>query len=360
MAWFEGGRPVQQEVLRHSDEELGHYERVADQRDFRTRRVEELVAGWGRELSELDAVAARGGLLPPVPGGTYLVDEEMVAWLTRAERGEHASNLGALIALDLARRAGAAAYVTDPVSVDEMEAVARLSGFPPVSRESLFHALNIRAVARRHAEVQGISLGELSAVVCHLGTGISVAALRKGRAVDVVNPRDEGPFAMDRAGSVPVVGLLRYLRESGVAPEALERQLFGRGGVFAYLGTRDLREVEARMDRGDARARLVFEALAYQAAKAIGEMAVILAGQARAILLTGGMAHSERLVAAIRDRVVFLAPVFVYPGEDEMLALAEGALRVIEGREAARRLSDVRIAPKGEGEGAGAAEGEEE
>ncbi|MCD6496948.1 MAG: butyrate kinase [Deltaproteobacteria bacterium] len=349
IAWFSGSHAAFTQNLRHEDTDLDRFERLADQKGYRTDAVLAAVAAAGHGLSDLDAIAVRGGLLPSLPGGTYLVDEAMVAYLKRASRGEHASNLGAIVGFDLAKRVQAApsdattgrnvpVYVTDPVSVDEMEDVARVSGFPPLERESLFHALNIRAVARRHAASQGKALSRMNLVVCHLGTGISLAALRRGQAVDVVNPRDEGPLAMDRAGSVPVVALLDYMRREQVDPAQLKKELFGRGGMHAYLGTRDLREVEARMDRGEAQARVLFDALALQAAKAIAQMAVVLDGAAEAIILTGGMAHSERLVALIREHVSFLAPLFVYPGEDEMQALADGALRVLSGEEEAKHF----------------------
>ncbi len=339
IAWFEGESEVFSETLRHSDEELDKFARVADQRSFRVSCVLDFLRKAGRPLSAVSAVAARGGLLPGLEGGTYLVDQAMVSYLERAPRGEHASNLGAPIAWDLAREAGVSAYVTDPVSVDEMEPEARLSGYPPVERVSLFHALNIRAVARRHAQILGREITDLDLVVCHLGTGISLAALRGGRAVDVVNPRDEGPMAMDRAGSVPVVGLLKHMSREGIGPDAMVRDLFGRGGLFAYLGTRDLREVERRMDAGDELADLVFRALAYQVAKAVGAMASVLSGRLDALVFTGGMAHSERFMTLLEQRVGFLGPVAVYPGEDEMRALAEGAVRVLEGREEVRRLA---------------------
>jgi len=333
VAWFEDDHKAFAENLRHSDEELKSAGRVADQKPLRTRCVVTFLAARGKRVSELSAIAARGGVLSSVPSGTFEVNQAMVDELSEARRAEHASNLAALIAFELGRPAGIKAYVTDPVSVDELTDVARISGFPPIQCESVSHALNIRAAARRYAAAAGRPLRALDLVVCHLGTGVSAAALQQGRAIDVINPRDEGPFAMDRAGALPIGPLMDHMAETRTDPRQLKQVLFGQAGMSAYLGTMDLLEVERRIAAGDQRADLLHDALAYQTSKAIAEMCVVLEGRAEAIVLTGGMAKSARLVERITRRVGFLAPVHLYPGEFEMEALALGALRVLTGEE---------------------------
>jgi len=283
----------------------------------------------------LGAVVARGGLLPPVPAGTFEVDEAMLADLERAEHGDHASNLGAPLARALAALHRCPAFVVDPVAVDELDAAARVTGLAGVERRSFAHALNIRAVARRHAASLGRPLAALRLVVAHLGTGISLAALRDGRMVDVVNPQDEGPMSGDRAGAVPATALLDLCFAPGATRAALKRRLFGDGGFFGHLGTRDVRDVLRLAGSGDARATLLLDAMTLQVAKSIGGLAAALEGRVDAVLLTGGLAHLPVVVEAIRRRVGFVAPVVVIPGEDELLALAEGALRVLHGEEPA-------------------------
>jgi butyrate kinase len=232
--------------------------------------------------------------------------------------------------------------VVDPVAVDELEPVARVTGLAGVERRSFTHALNIRAVARRHAATAGRPLAALRLVVAHLGTGISLAALRDGRMVDVVNPQDEGPMSGDRAGAVPATALLDLCFAPGATRAALRRRLFGDGGLYAHLGTRDVREALRLAGAGDARAALLLEALAYQVGKSVGALAAVLEGRVDAVLLTGGLAHLPGIVEPVRARVAFVAPVVVLPGEDELQALAEGALRVLAGEEAALRYGELK------------------
>ena len=283
----------------------------------------------------LAAVAGRGGLLPPVRSGTYLVDGAMLGDLERAVRGEHASNLGAPMASALAADHGCPAFVVDPVSVDELDPVARVSGLCGIERRSLSHALNMRAVARRFAAQTGRALEDLRLVVVHMGTGVSLSAQREGRMVDVVNPQDEGPFSGDRAGGVPAMAVIDLCAAPGADPRAVRRRLFGDGGLYSHLGTRDAREAIRRCEAGDSQACLVMDAMCYQIAKAAGGLAAALEGAVDAVLLTGGMAHLPLVVEGVRRRVAFVAPVHVDPGEDELRALAEGALRVLRGEEGA-------------------------
>ena len=333
LAWYSQSKQIFQKKFVHADKDLQTFSCVSEQLPYRKEIIQNALEESGRELSSLNAIAARGGLLPPLAGGTYRVNEEMCDYLRAAVRGEHASNLGVLIGWDLAREAGCPVFVTDPVSVDELSDEARLSGFPPVPRVSLFHALNIRAVARRHCALQGERLEERDLVVCHLGTGISMAALKKGRSVDMINPRDEGPFGMDRSGGLPVHSLLKYVEAESVSMSKMRRVLFSRGGVFSYLGTRDLRIVEKMMNEGDEQAGLVFRAMAYQISKFVAGMMIPLGGKADAIIFTGGMARSVAFLDSLKQQVGFLGDVFVYPGEYEIEALALGALRVLTGEE---------------------------
>lgn len=321
------------DTLQHPLEEVAAFDTVWDQFPYRRHALEQALTARGVSLSTLSAIAARGGLMRPVSSGVYLVDGEMLEDLRLGVQGEHAANLGAALAFALAREAGIPALVVDPMAVDELEPVARLSGVPELPRHSLFHALNLGARARRAAAERGMALADLQAVLVHLGAGISVAAMAQGRVVDVNNAYEEGPFSPERAGTVPVGDLVRLCFSGRYTERELVRRLTVEGGLAAYLGTRDYREAERRMEQGDPLAALVYEAMAYQVGKEIGAMACALGRRPDVIVLTGDLAASDRLVAWIRDRTAYLAPVLVYPGGDEMAALAAGALRVLRGEE---------------------------
>jgi butyrate kinase len=321
-----------------TDAELAEYRGrpILDQLDARLAAILAALAENGVEPRDLAATVGRGGLLRPLASGTYTVTDAMLDELREAPRGEHASNLGAWLARRLAEPAGCPAFIVDPVSVDEWDDVARLSGLDGLERVCLSHALNTKAVAKRHAREVGTPYAGLRLVVVHMGSGHSVSAHRDGRMVDVTNSREEGPFSTERAGTVPTVRLVEGVLREGLSLEEAERHLFREGGIHSYLGTRDLREVERRIDDGDARARLVFDAMAYQLRKEVAGMAAVLDGRVDAILLTGGMAHSDRLVEELTRHLGWIAPVHVFPGEDELRALAEGALRVLTGEEKPR------------------------
>ena len=330
--------------IHHGDDEIQRFKGrpMLERGDYRCAKIEEALseAGFtpkGQGAERWAAVAGRGGLLPPMVCGTYLVDDAMIEELRRARRGEHASNLGAVLALRFAQAAGVNAYIVDPVTVDEWQPVARLSGSPLVERSFIGHALNTKAVARRYAREQGRRYDELRLIVIHMGSGITVSAHRRGRMIDS-NSIEEGPFGPDRTGSLPVRELIRLCMSGTMTQKELERHVFGDGGLFAYLGTRDLVEVERRIDAGDATAAAVLDAMLYQIAKETGAMAAVLEGSVDAVLLTGGMARSARVVERLRGSVEWIAPVAVYPGEDELQALAEGVFRVLDGEEEARRL----------------------
>jgi butyrate kinase len=338
LALYHGGSARLEETVLHSDGELAPYRNrsILDQLQLRLDAVLAALHADRVQLDTLHATVGRGGLLRPLASGTYRVSDAMVAELRAAPRGEHASNLGALLAARLAEPAGCPAFIVDPVSVDEWDDVARLSGLAGLDRECLSHALNTKAVARRHAADVGRPYDELRLVVLHLGSGISVSAHRDGRMVDVTNSREEGPFSTERAGTVPTVRLVERVLAEQLSFAEAEAMLFREGGLHSYLGTRDLREVERRIEEGDARARLVLDGMLYQVRKEAGAMAAVLDGRVDAVLLTGGMARSERVASALRGALGWIAPVHLHPGEDELRALAEGALRVLNGDEAAR------------------------
>ncbi len=326
-------------TIQHEDGELAQFrgQSALTQLEFRARLIRSALSEAGFAAGSFAAVAGRGGLLPPMECGAYLVDEAMVEELRLARRGEHASNLGAVLALEFAKASGVNAYIVDPVTVDEWQECARLSGSPLAPRTAVGHALNIKAVARRYATEHGTNYEALRLIVVHLGSGITVSAHRDGRMIDNNTP-EEGPFGPDRTGWLPVRELVKIAFSGMFTREQLDRQVFGGGGLFAYLGTRDLKEVEQRIDGGDAEAARVFEAMVYQVAKEAGAMAAVLKGKVDAVILTGGMAHSERMVGRLRGYVEWIAPVTVYPGEDELQALAEGVFRVLDGAEQAKQF----------------------
>ena len=327
--------------VRHSDAELAPFrgQSAFAQREFRMAPLRNALKAAGYAPQSFAAVAGRGGLLPPMACGTYLVDDAMIEELRQARRGEHPCNLGAVLALEIARQAGVNAYIVDPVTVDEWQDCARLSGLPQIVRSPIGHALNTKAVAKRFAQEERRRYESLRLIVLHLGSGITVSAHCEGRMIDSNNSPEEGPFGPDRTGWLPVRQLIRLCFSGAYTEKQLDRMAFGEGGLFAYLGTRDLMEVERRIDAGDARAAQVFVAMAYQIAKEAGAMAAALQGKVDAMLFTGGMAHSQRLVNRLRESIEWIAPIRVYPGEDELQALAAGVFRVLDGEEPAKRMA---------------------
>ena len=344
-ALFQDESPVASETIYHDALELAAHPRILDQLPMRSiavrawldERLGELASRNGP--SRLDAIAARGGLLHPLPSGTYLVDEVMLAELRSPETREHAANLAALIAADLAVEHAVPAFVVDPVCVDEMDSVARISGLPELPRVSLSHALSMKAAARRAAQDLGRRYEELKLVVVHLGGGISVSAHLRGRMIDVNNANDMGPFSPERVGTLPLTGLVDLLSSRPAAE--LRRRFWGGGGLVAHLGTSDAREVERRIAEGDEHAELVYRAMAYHVAKEIGAMAAALGAAPDAIVLTGGLAHSWLFTDLVCRRVSFIARIVIYPGGEEMEALALGTLRVLTGDEPAPRYGDA-------------------
>ncbi|HHJ53602.1 MAG TPA: butyrate kinase [Caldithrix abyssi] len=334
---FKDEQEIFTETIAHKIEELSRFNRASDQDLYRMEIIVRILREKEIPIEKIDAVVGRGGLLRPIEGGTYTVNEQMVADLKRGVLGDHPSNCGGLIAYAISKALGCQAFIVDPVVVDEMEPVAKISGMPLIQRRSIFHALNQKAVARDTAKKLGKSYREVNLIVAHLGGGITVGAHRKGRVIDVNNGLDgDGPFSPERSGGVPVGDLVKAAFSGEYTYPEMKKLIKGLGGVVAYLGIHDMRLVEKKIEEGDTRAKLIYEAMAYQVAKEIGALAAVLKGQVDAISLTGGLAHSEQFVEMVKERVSFLAPVFVFPGEQEMRALALGGLRVLKGAEEAK------------------------
>lgn len=333
---YEDETQVMEETLRHSTEEIAKYATIYDQKDFRKEVIVGVLKEKGVELSSIDVVVGRGGMLKPISGGTYATTPELLEDLKVGVQGQHASNLGGILAAEIAKEIQVPSYIVDPVVVDELSDVARLSGLPELPRVSIFHALNQKAVAKRYAKECGKAYEDLNLIVVHMGGGVSVGAHKNGKVVDVANALDgDGPFSPERSGGLPS-GALMKLCFSGKYTEAeVAKMVNGNGGFNAYLGTNDMRDVVKLAQEGDAKAKLVMDAFHYQLCKEIGAMAVVLGGKVDQIILTGGIAYGEVTQKTMTDAVSFLAPVTIYPGEDELLALAQGALRVVNGEEKA-------------------------
>ena len=338
IAVYADEKMIFEKTIRHTNEELQPYNKVADQFRFRKELIISELKGNDISLNELDAVVGRGGLLKPIEGGTYAVNDRLIEDLKLNVKGEHASNLGALLARSIADEVNIRSFIVDPVVVDEMEDVAKISGHPDFERISIWHALNQKAVARRAAEEKfGKKYEEMNFVVAHLGGGISVGAHKKGRVIDVNNALNgEGPFSPERSGTLPSSQLVKMCFGGNYSEAEINKIIAGKGGISAHLGTNNAKEVSDRAKAGDEKARLIYSAMAYQVAKAIGEYSVVLDGNVDAILITGGIAYDNSFVQMIEDKVKFIAEVISYPGEDELLALAQGGLRVLNGMEQAK------------------------
>lgn len=327
------------ETIRHPEHELAAFSTVMEQADYRRQVLLRMLQDKGVTVRSLSALVVRGGLLRPVEGGVWLVNDTMVDELVHCRFGAHASNLGAVLALPLGRELGIPVYTVDPVTVDEFADVARYSGLQGVPRLSMSHALNMKAVAHKAAEKLQKRYDELNLVVAHLGSGISVSAHHHGRMVDVNNANNEGPFSLERCGTLPALALIGLCFDGTRTSQEMKQLVTVRGGLYSYLGTKDFLEVERRIADGDEQARRVVTAMAYQVAKEIGGMAAVLAGKVHRVLLTGGLANSQLLTGLIYERVNFIAPVEIFPGEEELEALAMGALRVLQGKDRAKIYS---------------------
>lgn len=336
VAIFKNNQLIKQKNLNHPNNELEKFEKITEQYDYRKAIILEWLKEEGIVLDSLSAVVGRGGLLRSIPGGTYRVTDKMIEDLEIGIQGEHASNLGGIIAKSIADDQKIPSFIVDPVAVDEFEDVARVSGIPELPRKSLVHALNIKAVARRAATDLGMTIEEVNLIIAHLGGGISIAPLKKGKTIDVNNANEGGPFSPERAGGLPVGDIINLCFSGKYSQSELKRMTIRKAGLVGYLGTNDAREVEKMIEQGHQNADFVYDAMAYQIAKEIGAMATVLKGSVEAIVLTGGLAYSNILCERIERRIKFIAPILKYPGEDEMLALTEGAMRVLKNEEVAK------------------------
>ncbi|MDR1054443.1 MAG: butyrate kinase [Prevotellaceae bacterium] len=333
IAVFENDTPIFIKSLKHSIEKLKLFSRIVDQYQFRKEVIlEELKAG-DIDVQTLDIIVGRGGLIKPIPSGVYEVNEAMVKDLIEGVMGQHASNLGGLIAADIAKSLPyVKAYIADPVVVDELQDVSRIAGHPKFKRVSIFHALNQKAIARRHAKSTNRKYEEMSLIIAHLGGGISVGAHLYGKVIDVNNALDgDGPFSPERSGSLPSGQMIEICFSGKYSKDQMKKMVCGEGGFIAYLGTNQAYDVEIKVREGNAEYKLIQDAMAYQVAKSIGEMATVLKGRVDAILLTGGIANNKYFCDYIRNMVEFIAPIVIYPGEDELSALAMNGLMILHG-----------------------------
>lgn len=331
---FEDETLIMEETLRHSTEEINRYKSIFEQFQFRKDVIIKVLKEKGFEINTLSAVVGRGGMLKPMTGGTYDVNEKMLEDLKVGVQGQHASNLGGILANEIAKPLNIPAYIVDPVVVDELDEVARVTGLPGVNRKSIFHALNQKAVAKRFAAENGKKYEDVNVIVAHMGGGISVGAHKYGRVVDVNNAVDgEGPFSPERAGSIPTGELAQMCFSGKYTYEEIKKMINGKAGFTAHLNTNDARNVIKLASEGNETAKLVLDAMTYQVAKEIGKCAAVLCGKVDGIILTGGIAYNAAITDAIKERVSFIAKVVVYPGEDELLALVQGALRCLKGEE---------------------------
>ena len=342
-AIFSDNQLIAEKTLRHSAEEISRFPRIVDQTNFRYKIILSFVEQTGM-LEKLVAVVGRGGLLKPIPGGTYKVSPEILDDLRTEKYNTHASNLGAILADEFGRMLNIPAFIVDPVVVDEMEPIARISGLRGIERRSVGHALNQKAVARKTAEDLNKSYEEVSLIVAHLGGGISIGAHKNGKMIDVVNGLDgEGPYTPERSGSLPLVDFSKLLINQGMSLDDVKKTIAGNSGLMSYLNETDLRVVQKRIAEGDEEAKYYLDGMCYQVAKSISELASVLKGNVDAICLTGGAIYSDYVTDKIIEYVDWIAEVRAYPGEMEMEALYQGALRVITGQEEAKDYNQVNI-----------------
>ena len=336
IAVFDEEEQLFKKSIDHSAQELDRFDRVIDQADFRQKAILDAVTEGDFRLTDFAAVCGRGGVLKPVHGGTYLTTDAMIDTLKKGPYGHHASNLGGLLAREIGSALHIPSYIVDPPVVDELAPLARYSGHPLITRRSIFHALNQKAVAKRYAKEIGKPYESLNLIVCHMGGGVSVGAHVKGEVVDTGNALEgEGPFSPERSGTLPSGALVDLCFSGKYTQQEIRRMITGNGGLLAYTGSTDMQELMRRAAT-DAKVREVIDAFHYRVAKEIGAMAAAMKGQVDQIILTGGIAHGQETVDALKGYVSWIAPVTVYPGEGELLALAEGALRVLRGEETAK------------------------
>ena len=333
---FEDENLLFEETLRHSTEEIAQYATIADQKDFRKAILMNLLKEKNFDIKSLGMVVGRGGMLKPIPGGTYAVTDDLLHDLVIGKQGQHASNLGGMLAREIGDEIGVPSFIVDPVVVDELCDVARYSGVPELPRTSVFHALNQKAVAKRYAKETGKAYDSLNLIVVHMGGGVSVGAHKNGKVIDVFNALDgDGAFSPERAGAVPVGALIKMCFSGEYTEKEIYKKFVGNGGFNAYLGTNDMRDVEKMVSEGDAKAKEIRDAFIFQVSKNIGSMSCVLKGKVDQIIVTGGIAYDKEVVAGLKEAAEWIAPFTVYPGEDELLALVQGGLRVMNKEEEA-------------------------
>jgi butyrate kinase len=334
---FEDENLIVDETLRHTTEEIAQFDSIVAQKDFRKNIILNFLKDQNIDVKSFNVIVGRGGMLKPIAGGTYATTDALIKDLEAGVSGQHASNLGGILARDIADEIGVPSYIVDPVVVDELCDEARLSGVDGIERVSVFHALNQKAVARRFAKESGKKYEDLNLIVVHLGGGVSVGSHKNGRVIDVFNALDgDGAFSPERAGGLPTGGLIKLCFSGKYSEKEVYKMAVGNGGFNSYLGTNDAREVVKMADEGNAKAKLVLDAFIFQLSKNIGAQAAVLKGKVDQIIVTGGIAYNEMITNRIKEHVDFIAPVTVYPGEDELLALAQGAIRVMNGEEEAK------------------------
>ncbi len=338
---FEDENELWEKELKHSSSEIKGFKKIIDQLNWRQELIQDEINNSDYNFAELDAIVARGGVaLDPLLGGSYKIGKDMVHDLKIAKNSSHASNLAGIIAYNFGKKFNIPAYTVDPISVDEFEDVARLSGLPEIPRKCQSHALNLKSIGRKTAEYLDKKFYKCNLVGAHLGGGISIAPIKKGRIVDVNNANQGGPYSPERVGTLPSLDLAEYIFENQPDRDQFIKKLLGNGGLTAYLDTNDGLEIENRIEKGDNKAKLVYKGMIYQIAKEIGAMATVLNGDVDAIFITGGLAKSKYITNRIMKKVEYISEVFVYPGADEMNNLAQGALRVLEGKEEALNYED--------------------
>lgn len=334
---FEDETLLFEETLRHSTEEILKYATIFDQKDFRKNIIIDLLKSKEFDVKSLGMVVGRGGMLKPIPGGTYACTDALVKDLEVGVSGQHASNLGGILAREIADEIGVPSFIVDPVVVDELMPIARYSGVPELPRVSIFHALNQKAVAKRYAKETGKKYEDLNLIVVHMGGGVSVGPHKNGKVIDIFNALDgDGAFSPERSGAVPVGALVKMCFSGEYTQAEVYKKLVGNGGFNAYVGTNDMRDVEKMVNEGNEKAAEVRDAFILQMSKNIGAMATVLEGKVDQIIVTGGIAYDKYVVAKLKERCEWIAPFTVYPGEDELLALVQGGLRVLNGEEEAK------------------------
>lgn len=344
MGVFQNERLIFEKTVHYDSGDLSEYKTIVDQYVFRKETVLRALDHEGINLSKLNAVCGRGGLLRPIEGGTYEVNELMLSDLKQGYAGQHVSNLGGIIAHGIASGLNIPAFIVDPVVVDEMAPYARLSGIPAIERKSIFHALNQKAAARRTAKELNKRYEDLNLIVVHMGSGITIGVHKRGKVIDVNNGlHGDGPFSSERAGTIPAGDLVALCYSGKYYQDEVMKMIVGQGGLAGYLGTSDMRKVEKLIDTGNEKARFVLEGMAYQVAKEIGAASTAIHGKVDAIILTGNLARAKAFVQLIIDRVNWIADVTVHPGENELQALAEGALRVLLGEEQVKHYTENKV-----------------